>query len=244
MERDPDGVQVAAFEGLRLRLIDAAQDDVRFHFVDNGESIEEMHALLRAARDPGGVLWDVGAHHSLFSHVFCLADDGNRAVAYEPSPVLLDGARELARLNGLEGRITYREAAVGDSTAPVRGWTDPSGLIGLGPAPAGTPTYEVEFTTLDAELERTGAPPTVVKIDVEGFEHEVLRGAQKLLAEHRPLLFLELHLDILEKRGVSPRGLVEGVAAHGYRFESLTGKPMSPGAIHGSPAAVIRLLAR
>jgi hypothetical protein len=36
-------------------------------------------------------------------------------------------------------------------------------------------------------------PPSVVKIDVEGFEIEVLKGMRRMLAEHRPIVICELH---------------------------------------------------
>jgi hypothetical protein len=99
------------------------------------------------------------------------------------------------------------------------------------------------MTTLDAEMDRVGIP-AVVKVDVEGFEMEVLLGAERLLRDHHPLLLLELHLDLLERRGVRPGEIVSLLARHGYRFESVTGRPLSTRAVTGSPNAVLRLVAR
>lgn len=245
VEPDGEGVSVATIDGeLRMRMTPEVEPDVRYHFQENGESVDEMRALLRASRETPGTLFDVGAHHGLFSHLYCLAGGGNRAVAYEPSPVLLEGARRISSLNALEDRTTFRLAAVGAEVATLPGWTDAGGLIAFGQAPDSVPQIDVEMTTLDAEVERLGIVPQVVKVDVEGYEGEVLQGARRLLAKHRPLLFLEMHLDWLEKRGVSARGIVEDLRSHGYRFESLTGRPLEPAAVYGSASAVLRLLAR
>ena len=167
---------------------------------------------------------------------------GNRAVAFEPAPGQAADARRLAEMNGIAARMEVREDAVGAAPATLRGAVDAMELIDLAPAP-GAETFAVEMTTLDAELDRLGAPG-VVKIDVEGFELEVLRGAARLLGEHRPLLLLEMHLDILERRGIRPAEVVELLRGHGYRFESCAGEPLSPRAVTGSPNAVLRVVAR
>ena len=55
-------------------------------------------------------------------------------------------------------------------------------------------TVSVRAFTLDHLVFRDGLPaPTVMKIDVEGAEYAVLRGATRLLTENRPLIFLSTH---------------------------------------------------
>jgi FkbM family methyltransferase len=238
---EDDGV-VAELGGVRMRAPAAAYADLRYHLVDNADSVYEMEAVLRAARDPGGLLMDVGAARGLISVMFCVASPDNRAVAYEPSPGQAGDAARAGEMNGVAGRITVRTAAVGAVPATLRGAVDTLGLIDLSPR-AGAETFDVEMTTLDAEVDRVGVP-TVVKVDVEGYELEVLRGAERLLRDHRPLLLLELHLDMLERRGVPPGRIVDLLVGHGYRFESVTGRPLRPRAVTGSPNAVLRLVAR
>ncbi|HET6762107.1 MAG TPA: FkbM family methyltransferase [Longimicrobiaceae bacterium] len=228
--------------GVRFRAPGVARDDLAYHLVDNADSVDEMHAVVRAARERGGMLMDVGAARGLISAVFCLAADGARAVAYEPAPGQARDAERLAEMNGVADRIQVRRAAVGASPAAMRGREDALGLIDLAPA-EGADTFDVEMTTLDAETARLGVP-TVVKIDVEGYELEVLRGATSLLREHRPLLLLELHLDILERRGVRIADVTALLDDAGYRLETSAGKRLSTRAVHGSPNAVLRIVAR
>jgi FkbM family methyltransferase len=50
---------------------------------------------------------------------------------------------------------------------------------------------EVRTTTVDAEISSGAPPPQFMKIDVEGHELAVLRGARRTLSEHRPFLIFE-----------------------------------------------------
>jgi hypothetical protein len=83
----------------------------------------------------------------------------------------------------------------------------------------------------------------VVKIDVEGAEAEVIRGAAALLRDVRPLLFVELHLDMLERRGESVDALLADLASCGYRFREPDGRARSARAIRDSLRAIVRIVA-
>jgi len=240
--RRREGVVEVAFRGVGFRAPEAAYPDLRYHLADNHDSVEELASVVRIARETGGVLLDVGAARGVISTVFCLAREGNRAVALEPSPVQVADARAMAAMNGLEGRLEVREVAAGSRPAEVPGAVDPIGLIDLSPPP-GAQTFPVSVVTLDDEARRLGDGPTVVKVDVEGHEAEVLRGARALLAR-RPVLLLELHLDLLERRGERVDELVEMLRGFGYRFESSAGRPLDARAVARSPNAVLRVVAR
>ena len=237
-----DDMVEASFRGVALRVPRAAYDDLRYHLVDNADSVEELAAVVREGRT-GGVLLDVGAARGLISAIFCLAGERNRAVALEPSPVQVRDARRLAEMNGIAGRMTVRPIAAGAAETVLRGAVDEMGLIDFSPA-AGAETFPVEMVTVDAEVARLDLLPSVVKIDVEGHELEVLRGARGLLAHRRPILLLELHLDLLERRGTPAREIVEMLQGFGYRFETSGGHALGAGAILRSPNAVLRLVAR
>ncbi len=239
-----DAVAVTIDGTVELLAPASARPELRYHLVDNGDSVDEIAALLAAGRDPGGLLLDVGGHKALLATLFCLASPRNRAVSYEPSPGLRGKAVEIRALNGLEGRLELNPSAIGDHRGPVEGYEDAGGFIGFGPPPGNEPRVPVEFTTLDAECERLGARPEVVKIDIEGFEDRALAGAARLLAEHPPILLLEFHLDLMTRRGVRPADLVARLDGYGYRFFSSTGRPMRGARVAGTPNAVLRFVAR
>src|SRR5690242_8414203 len=75
--RDEGDALAVSFEGLELRAPAAAADDVRYHFADNADSVEEIRGLVRAARETGGLLLDVGAMRGLFAAAWVLARPGN-----------------------------------------------------------------------------------------------------------------------------------------------------------------------
>lgn len=229
---------------LSLRSTPEFMPDLRFHFVDNGQSRDEMGAFIDIApRLPrGAMLFDVGAHRGLFSLIHCALSPDRRAVLFEPSPSLAKDARGLLVLNGLDGRAEVRACGVGDRTGRRQIVEDALGFaIEAKGGAAGAET--IEFTTLDDEWRRTGVAPSIVKIDVEGAEAEVVRGAAALLRDTRPVLFLELHMDELERRGESTRALLAELTAAGYRFTDPGGRPRSPRSLAASLRAIVRIVA-
>jgi FkbM family methyltransferase len=242
-EPGPNGPVVAIDKRIRIQSTPAFLPDLRFHFVENGQSRDEMGAFLDAAaslpRD--ALLYDVGAHRGLFSLVHCALGPERRAVLFEPSISLTSDARALLALNGFDSRAEVRVRGVSDRAGTRLIAEDALGFA----EPADdqdTDAVPVEFTTLDAEWRRTGETPAVVKVDVEGAEAEVIRGAAALLQHVRPLLFLELHMDVLEQRGELVDVLLGQLTACGYRFREPDGRTRSPRAIRDSLRAIVRIV--
>ncbi|HEY4348635.1 MAG TPA: FkbM family methyltransferase, partial [Gaiellaceae bacterium] len=145
----------------------------------------ESQAFLQAHLKPGDVVYDVGAHHGFFS--VCAARLGATVVAFEPAAENVERIRRQARLN--VARIEVVEAAVWDSDSGVAlhsggsssEWTATEGGL-------------VRSVTID-EFAATSRPPDFVKIDAEGAESRVLRGATRVLERFRPTVLCECHGD-------------------------------------------------
>ncbi len=241
----PQGPVATVDNRIRILSTSAFMGDLRFHFVENGQSRDEMAAFLDAAPSlpADALLYDVGAHRGLFSLVHCAVGPHRRAVLFEPSRSLTNDARTLLARNGFDGRAEVRVCGVGDRAGARRITEDALGFA----QPAGDDDADaatIEFTTLDEEWRRTGQVPSVVKIDVEGAEGEVIRGAAALLREIRPLLFLELHMDVLERRGESVEALLSQLTSCGYHFEEPDGRTRSARAIRDSLRAIFRIVGR
>jgi FkbM family methyltransferase len=160
--------------------------------------------LLNAAKSlvrPGDVVWDVGANIGLFGFASAgLAGRGGQVLAIEPDPWLSDLLHRSAELNrNLECPIYVLPVAVGDQTGHamlniarrgratnfVSGHQPSTQVGGIREA------IRVVTVTLDELLEKWTAP-SVVKIDVEGAEASVLRGAARLLRGVRPRILCEV----------------------------------------------------
>lgn len=119
-----------------------------------------------------------------------------------------------------EWRGEYVPAAVGaergEATLNVGGDLYMSSILSVGEADAARTPRRVPITTLDALLEeRNWAPPYCLKIDVEGYEHAVIEGAQRLLRDTE-LVIAEVSVSDRFEGGVSAAGLIELMSARGF----------------------------
>lgn len=145
---------------------------------DELRSFTQEKAFYGQFVGPGQLCFDVGANYGTKAEVFLAL--GARVVAFEPQPDCLEELH--ARLGAPPGLVTV-PLAVGsaEGTMPMyvqrhstnstlaRQIADPENIVR---------TIEVGITTLDAAIARHGRPD-FIKIDVEGFELEVLRGLSR-----------------------------------------------------------------
>lgn len=140
----------------------------------------------------GDVFYDIGANVGYFSLLAAkLSAPDGKVVAFEPLPRNIAFIQRHIALNKLQDRITVIEAAVSDHSGTAFFDLDISTSKGH---IAQEGQLEVKLVCLD-ELVKAGMIPLpdVMKIDVEGAEAEVLRGAMHTLQACHPLLYLDTH---------------------------------------------------
>lgn len=171
---------------------------------------------------PGMVLFDIGAHFGLFS-LAALHYGGQQAVAIavDPSPAATRMVKIQASLNNVSDRLHVLKASVGDHVGSQR-------MVDVGVMASGyyvapeldhtaSETTLTDLVTLDDLVDRYDLKPTHLKIDVEGDEFAVLRGGRKMLSESdAPLVFLELHNQIVTQRGGDPNEPLNLLKLYGY----------------------------
>lgn len=174
--------------------------------------------LLRQLVDPHRAAVDVGAH--MGAYTFFLSRLCRRVHAFEP---LAECAAFLRAAYG--PHVEVHACALSDHSGQARLLTGGAGVAQtarLGEAGAGEPAVTVEVRRLDEfELGEVG----FVKIDAEGAECAVLRGAAGLLARCRPVLLVEI-----EERHVGERfaGELAFVESLGYRGSFLLEGALQP----------------
>ncbi len=155
-----------------------------------------MRNIVQSSLSPGQVVYDVGAnvgyHALMFAHY---VGPHGHVVAFEPNPI--DGA--ILRWNVTVNRATnvkVVESAVSDASGTVSFATfDEPGIHRIAGTnePTDAKFITVTSVTLDEWVYTNGEmAPSLVKIDVEGGEYRVLRGAAKVLHEHRPVVVVEV----------------------------------------------------
>jgi FkbM family methyltransferase len=145
------------------------------------------------------VFYDVGANVGFVSALAArCAGPGGRVVAFEPLPANMRWLRHNLGLNRFSNAEAH-DVALGDRdgvaefiVAEESGLGKLSGYEKSHEAIAGR--IEVRVRRLDDYRGAAGLPaPSVIKVDVEGAEAEVLRGASATIAACRPVLMVELH---------------------------------------------------
>lgn len=164
---------------------------------------ERFSGALLAAVRVGDCVWDVGANVGHYTGLLSAAVGHHGIVcAFEPAPACFAVLRGAAAPNVRAFNLALgdREGEIGLSLA-----ADPLGdthSLSFG-SPSGASTVPVFVRTGDTLIADGTLPaPTVIKIDVEGFELEVIEGLSGTLAARTcRAVFLEVHFGLLEARG-------------------------------------------
>lgn len=209
------------FRGVPVRILGGRfrLDESLRRWRSEGE--EQVLGTIDRILGAGDTFVDVGANFGLHT----LVGGGKvgprgKVVAIEPVPANLALLRRNVRLNGMADRVTIVDRAATDvpgrrlALHHVREGV--SVAASLRPVTAEGHSIEVEATTLDECLAGERAI-RLVKIDVEGAEHLVLRGAKRVLGELRPALLIEVHEFALPAYGTSAGAIRVELRAYGYR---------------------------
>jgi FkbM family methyltransferase len=161
----------------------------KYRYRGDGPEIEWMLSVLR----PGDVAFDIGAHKGAYTFWMKRAVGASgRVVAFEPQEA---GAALLRRLYGEP--VLVEQLGLSNKVGAQRFYVQPQ---------ANTVSYEaslfnkyedaieqvIETDTLDAYCRRTGIRPTLLKIDVEGHELELIQGGIETLKKEGPYIILEV----------------------------------------------------
>jgi FkbM family methyltransferase len=150
--------------------------------------LEKQKALLRFVK-PGMTVYDVGAQagfYTLFSSR--IVGKTGRVFAFEPYPHCARFLVDHVRMNGLSN-VRVLQIAVGERNGFI-GMTVDHGLMENKVHDSSGSILMVAVVTID---DCGLSTPDIIKLDVEGAEHKVLQGAQMVLRETRPILFIALH---------------------------------------------------
>lgn len=184
-----------------------------------GHYESQKQALVSRLIGPGMTVFDIGANVGFYTLAFAkLVGSQGEVWAFEPDCRNVSYLLAHVDRNHL-GNVKVVQAAVGgcpDVVSFQRGINSSVGKVGASSA------YFVPQVTLD-DLWRNGdvRTPDLMKIDVEGAEHNVLEGAQRILAERAPRIVLSLHGDDQKRR------CSELLRELGYVLYSLDGKPLT-----------------
>lgn len=166
----------------------------------------------------GDVVYDIGAHYGTYSVIAARrAGAQGLIVAFEPTADTRDLLLRHLAWNHGAAPVQVVPKACGAQAGSLTLW---STLRADGAASvverAGAQAVTVAVTTVDEVAADLGRPPTVMKIDVEGAEFDVLRGAEQTLATARPTVLLSTHPVLLRQQSTSEEALLAWVSERGY----------------------------
>lgn len=212
---------------MKLARLDAALGIARSLAVYYGQpwKVRRRRAFYRAFVRPGSLCFDIGAH--VGNRIGTWLGLGARVVAFEPQPDLM---QVLRFLYGSNARVTLRDCAVGQSRGRLQlrissatptvsslssDWIEDVQRDPRFAVVRWDRTCEVAVETLDRLIAEHGEPD-FCKIDVEGFEHEVLCGAT------RPLRALSFeYIPVAISRAVDCVKCLEALGSYEFRASAV-----------------------
>ena len=152
---------------------------------------------------PAGVFFDVGANDGTHTYPFALC--GYRCVAFEPQPTCVEHILRVCSRNGfaavsvVEALVTDEETTEAELFVSKSTWYS-SRLRESTERFEAAHAVSVPCVGLDAYCDEHTLEPSLIKIDVEGWESHVLRSANRCIERNRPDLLVEVAPDA-QRRG-------------------------------------------
>lgn len=177
----------------------------------------------------GKTVYDVGASIGLLALFFASkVGSKGKVLAFEPNPRFYRKANENIQLNNLQN-VRIIPMALGSSPY-VDDLYFPASTPGVGSLAKSEKNRitklkdakkcSVTVESIDHLHETQGFPaPNLIKIDTQGFEREVLFGAERVIHTHKPDLYVEVHsVPLGSWRKTNLRQIISMLSRHGYRI--------------------------
>ena len=177
---------------------------------------------------PGDCVFDIGANIGIMTYFLSKKVEAGKVYAFEPVPENIYTVKRIIKRYGLNN-VTLIEKALGTESGEIEmimpkfGKARKQGLShvvhdSIDTFNEGT-KYTVEVVTLDSVLNDENCQPKAIKLDVENFEYFVLKGGQKIITTHKPIIYTELWdnenrvkcMELLISWGYSTNVVVNGV---------------------------------
>ncbi|WP_282948104.1 FkbM family methyltransferase [Cellulomonas endometrii] len=181
---------------------------------------EEGGLLRRIVRD-GATFVDVGANVGYFSRLIARHCRPARIIAFEPHPLLVPVLRR--NVAGAQPPVEVHALALGDAPATVELRSAPHNIGDTRVARTTTePTQDAVTARMSTFDDEVRGRVDVVKIDVQGYELDVLRGMRRVIAENPQLVVVaEFWPGALEERGLRPAAVLAEYRAMGFETAML-----------------------
>lgn len=231
---------------------DGKEPMVSFAAVFGNYEQATLECMTRWQAARGGSIVDVGANIGMLAVPLAARLGGDaQLLAIEGSPRVHAFLMHNIARSGLAHRIQVRKVLCGESDGGQVPFFDaPQQCFGMGsraPQFQAEPTALLPLRTLDSLLEDASLQRvTVLKVDVEGYELEVFKGAVRCLAACRPLVVFEFNDWAEQRRGDVPVGAAQDfLLAAGYQLHLLQpdggiGEPLAAPIRSGSAMLVAR----
>lgn len=201
------------------RLLVNLDDEVGYEIAINRFEWRELKMMIEACkRLRPDVFVDVGANLGLYTCVVGRLDLVPRLVAIEPDRENFARLKINLTLNGLADRVEAREVAAGGRfgvATLIPSAMENRGMSRIGSS-GGNDAYDVTVMTLDEVVPHIGRK-IAIKIDVEGFEDEVLAGASRLFGRNGGYAQIEARGD------ENAAGVISRMEGFGWRFRDRYG---------------------
>lgn len=185
---------------------------------------KENYTFLQQKIKPGMQIIDIGAHIGLFSTIASkLTGKSGKVICFEPTPGTYAVLSSILRLNKCDN-VTAIQAAVSSNEGEAVfyiGNTEGcnSNSLVKNKEEDEITSYPVKLVTIDNVIKDYSLVPSLIKIDAEGAELDVLKGGERTFNTLKPLLILGLHPSFIKQKGDSLEEIWNLLATYKYRVE-------------------------
>lgn len=195
--RRADGDLFVDYGWIRLLYSgDSDSQEIAYHMNQERWYEKDMH-VFRNLLAPGETAIDVGANMGFVTTMLAsIVGPAGRVVSFEPSRTVFEKLRKTVAANGLEQVVPMNLGCGASSSVEcLNEITSSSGNASI--VGHGNHSTAIRVERLDDIPEAWASSVALLKIDTEGYEPEVLRGAARLIETHRPIIYLEMGGDYL-----------------------------------------------
>lgn len=218
----PNSFREFDYHGIRLKL---DIHDYIGHYLYFGFR-DESHEKLMSLASPGDTVLDIGTNYgtTILQFANLVGQDGV-TYGFEPDPINFAICKTNLELND-NSNVFVENVGLGSKNGKVSLIVDTESNRGgnrIGIPTQGKESHEIDICVLDEWVASKGVRKIdLVKIDVEGYEMEVLKGASNVLSRYRPILFIELDDNNLRQQNSSADELVRFLEKLDYSLSHAT----------------------